>query len=408
MSKVLETVEKKIDDVTSKVEKIDKALSKVDHSRGLLPATPIDHKEEGKYAQKSFGHFLAAVRDAERNPEIHKSLATTIDKGWQRTKSLGDLVTKSASGMNEAVDSDGGFLVPPTFSQNIFMRLYENDLLKRTDQYTVTSNNMTFPAIDETSRADGSRYGGVRAYWADEAGQGTASKPKFNHLVMKLRKLFALGYMTEELLSDSPMLADNYLTKMFAGEIEFKVGDALINGDGASMPLGILNSPAKITVAKDGGQKATSLSPFNIANMWNRMWAPSRKNAVWLINQDVEPALDLLVLPTGTSGVTTYMPTQGQSTEGYSTIKGRPVIVTEFNQTLGTEGDIILWDPTQYVTITKGAPDTAMSMHLRFDYQENAYRTTFRIDGNCWWKKALTPKNGSNTYSPIITLAARS
>ena len=30
-------------------------------------------------------------------------------------------------------------------------------------------NNATLPAIDEASRADGSRWGGVLSYWDDEA-----------------------------------------------------------------------------------------------------------------------------------------------------------------------------------------------------------------------------------------------
>lgn len=397
----------KVDGLVTKITAVEKKLNEPDWGKGRTPATPIDHKEAGKYGFKSFGNFLEQVKASERNHEVKKSLEEQVDKGWNVTKSFGGMVTKASQGLNESVDSEGGFLVPPTFSQSIFERVYENDLLSRTDKYTVTGKEMIFPAIDETSRANGSRFGGVLAYWRDEANTVTATKPKFRNFKLSLKSLMALGYVTEELLADSAVTMDSYLTKQFAGEIEFKVGDAVINGDGSGMPRGILNHPATVQVAKETGQAAATITPQNIWKMWQRMWAPSRKNAVWLYNQDCEHQFYGMKLDIGTGGAPVYMPPGGLSESPYATLMGRPMIPIEFAQTLGTAGDIMLADFSQYATITKGAPDTQMSMHLRFDYAEMAYRTIFRIDGDCWWSAALTPFKGSNTLSPFVKLATR-
>ena len=43
-----------------------------------------------------------------------------------------------------------------------------------------------------------------------------------------------------------------------------------------------------------------------------------------------------------------------------------------------------------------------------FDSDQMAYRVTYRLDAQPWWVAALTPYKGSNTQSPVVTLATRS
>jgi HK97 family phage major capsid protein len=308
------------------------------------------------------------------------------------------------------VGSDGGFLVPPQFSNKLFERVYQdNDLLRRTDQYTVGGNSMVFPRNAETSRATGSRWGGVRAYWLGEGSQGTRSAPTFGKLTMNLHKLMCLGVATEELLNDSGTALEQYLFRVFSDEITFLVGDSLINGTGAGQPLGVLNSGCLVSVAKEAGQAAATLNTQNIVKMWARMWAPSRSSAVWLINQDVEPSLHTMTLGIGTAGIATYMPPGGLSQSPYATLLGRPVMPTEFNATLGTQGDIILADLSQMCSLTKGGGMmNATSIHFYFDTDQQAFRVTFRLDAQPWWASALTPFKGTATQSCFVALDTRS
>jgi len=89
---------------------------------------------------------------------------------------------------------------------------------------------------------------------------------------------------------------------------------------------------------------------------------------------------------------------------------GRPLILTEKAQALGTQGDIGLADFSQYYIGQKagGGLKTATSIHLRFDYDEVAFRFVMRYDGQPGWLSALTPRRGSNTLSPFVVLATRS
>jgi hypothetical protein len=47
------------------------------------------------------------------------------------------------------------------------------------------------------------------------------------------------------------------------------------------------------------------------------------------------------------------------------------------------------------------------SIHVAFLTGEQAFRWQLRHDGQPFWKKPLTPKNGTNTLSPFVALATR-
>lgn len=315
----------------------------------------------------------------------------------------------AATGMSQGTGSDGGFLVPPEFSTTIYDGVMgaSESLIGMTDNYTVTGESLTFPANAETDRATGSRWGGVRGYWISEAAQITSSKPKLRQVKIEPQQLAVLVYATDKLLRNGPAAAQ-YLTRAARDEINFLLGDSIINGDGAGKPVGIVGHASVVSVAKEAGQAATTLVKANIDKMWSRCLAKARARAVWIINQDVEPQLEALSADVGTGGVPVYLPAGGITETPNARLKGRPVIVSEYAATLGTVGDIILADMSSYLTGTRGGVQEAMSMHLRFDYAETAFRFMFEADGQPWLASAITPFKGTaNTLSPLVTLATR-
>ncbi|HEY4712374.1 MAG TPA: phage major capsid protein, partial [Dehalococcoidia bacterium] len=98
-------------------------------------------------------------------------------------------------------------------------------------------------------------------------------------------------------------------------------------------------------------------------------------------------------------------PAGGLSSAPYGTLFGKPVIPCEQAATLGTAGDIILADLSQYLMIDKGSLQSASSIHVKFTTDETAFRFTYRCDGQPLWKTVLTPYKGTgNTQSPFIVL----
>lgn len=376
------------------------AITDTEGAFGTVAAEARDVTLEKSFGFKSYSHFLHEVRQCP-----NKMTPTE----FMRKQFESETVKKAATGMGELIGSDGGFLVPPQFSNKIFERVYaEQNLLTKTDQYTSSSNTMIFPRNAETSRATGSRWGGVRAYWVQEGSAGTISAPTFGQLRLQLNKLMCLARVTEELIKDASTSLESYLTRVFSLEIGFAANNALYRGTGAGQPLGLLNAPCAVTVSKESGQLAATIVPANIAKMWARRFALGPTGSyMWLINQDVLPQLYLMTLGIGTAGVTTFMPPGGLSGAPYSTLMGAPIMEIEFASTLGTVGDIALVDLSQVVSITQGM-QSMTSLHVYFTTEEQAFRTSFRLDAAPWQASALTPFQGTNTQSPIVLLETRS
>ena len=314
------------------------------------------------------------------------------------------LTTRAASGLNESNPTDGGFLVQQDFVADILKRTYETGILAsrvRKIPISSNSNGLKIKAVDEDSRANGSRWGGVQTYWENEADQIAASKPKFRTMDLSLKKLTGVCYATDELLQDASAL-EAVLKEAFAEEFGFKIDDAILNGNGAGEPLGILKSGSLVAIPKESGQ-TDKITVTNLFTMWSRLWARSRANSVWYINQELEPFLNNLNM--GDKPV--YLPAGGLSEKPYATLFGRPVLPLEQCNAAGELGDIILADLSQYLLIDKGGINQATSVHVRFLYDEQVFRFIYRVDGQPVWSKPLTPFKGSATVSPFLALAKR-
>jgi len=313
---------------------------------------------------------------------------------------------KTASGLSEL--AEGAFLLQPEFTEEIFRVAFDSgQILSRVKKIPTSKYSVKYPVLNETSRVDGSRWGGIQAFWEAEAGQKTPSKPTFDYIQLELKKLIGLCYMTDEMREDLPLL-ENIIGELFTNEFTFQLEEAIFNGTGSGKPLGILNAPALVAVAKETSQTDTASVIYeNIVNVWSRMYARSRMNAVWFINQDVEPQLFKMYLSAGSNSIPVYLPANGASGTPYATLMGRPVIPTEHNPTMGTKGDVLLADLSQYATIDMGSIKTDVSIHVRFVYDETAFRFVYRFDGQPLWKAPMTPAKGSNTISPFVAIANR-
>ena len=144
--------------------------------------------------------------------------------------------------------------------------------------------------------------------------------------------------------------------------------------------------------------------------MWSQMWARSRANAVWFINQDIEPQLIPLTLgaPSLAQILLYTAPGINGNPGPYGTMFGRPVIPVEQASTLGAQGDITLCDMTQYILAQRSDVRADASIHVAFLTGEQAFRFMLRLDGQPTWKKPLTPYQGSALKSPFVALATRS
>lgn len=367
---------------------------------------PPDYKPFGLY--KTFGDFLkkgVITHNREKNGKnpVH------ADEMFREFNS----VAKTLQGLGESAGDVGGFSVLPEFAPQIHDRVYDNNLMTHTDQYTVSGNRMTFPRTAETSRATGSRAGGLQAYWTGEAGTITQSNPKLAETELRLKKLCVVVYLTNELIEDNAYALQQWVTRKVSQELTFMIGNSIVNGSGAGQPLGYMNSGACLQVTKDTSQVAGTITPTNIVNMYaRRLNSTNPSGWCWLMHQTAEAALALMYIATGTAvGALVYLPPGGFSQSPYSTLYGMPVIPIEFAPTLGDHGDIALVNLDEYVTISKGGVTEATSTEVEFLTDQLAIRFTMRLDGRPYDETVITPfqagATAAPTQSPFIIIADR-
>lgn len=339
-----------------------------------------DRELEGKPFSK--GEFFRAVKNAAMYP-------SQIDKR---------LLPLKSNGLNEAIPSQGGFLVTPDIAAGIQQNMWGvGSVLSLFSPITVSGNGLTINAIDETSRANGSRMGGVLGYWLEEGGTKTATKPKFRQVELKLKKVIAACYATDELLEDATAL-ESWINNNVPIELRFNVEQAIVNGNGVGKPLGMLQSPALVQAVRTDASEIDSL---DISRMWSLRY-PGVNDYVWLTNANTAPQLFNMTL----GNYPVYLPPGGFSGAMYGSIFGRPVIETEYNPGLGTLGDIMLVSPSQYALITKGGVDSASSIHVQFMTDETTFRFVYRVDGEPTWASSVTAFASTDSISPFVALAA--
>jgi HK97 family phage major capsid protein len=86
-------------------------------------------------------------------------------------------------------------------------------------------------------------------------------------------------------------------------------------------------------------------------------------------------------------------------------ILGRPLFVSEKVPTLGTRGDIGLYDFSHYLIGDRQIVQASSSPHFKFSSDKTAYKILERVDGRPWVTTALTPRNNGSTLSPYVTVA---
>jgi HK97 family phage major capsid protein len=298
----------------------------------------------------------------------------------------------------------GGFLIAPAFRPELLSVPAEADpTAGLTMDIPMGSPILTIPARVDKDHSS-SVSGGTTVTRRPEAVAATSSRAEFEQIKLEAVGLFGLTYVSEELLRRSSVSIAAILQRGFDDEFRAKLLHEKIQGTGAGEFEGILNAACKVSVAKEGAQAADTINGTNITKMRARTWMYSR--AIWLANHDTYNQLVAAHIA-GTNGdIFVFHP--GNGTDVPDTLLGRPIFFTEFCKTLGDEGDLISFVPSEYLVGTEvDGSGQSESMHVRFAEHERAFKFWVNNDGAPWWRSALTPQNSTATLSPCVTLAER-
>ena len=314
-------------------------------------------------------------------------------------------IAKIRNDYSSVVGADGGFLVPEVLRSELLKMSLETAIVRpRSRVIPMESASVPFPMIRDTTHA-ANVYGGLVGYWTPESGALTESQASFGQVKLEARKLTTYCEVPNELIADSAISFEAFINTAMPEALAYFEDVAFLTGSGAGEPLGFLNGGAVVSVAKETGQLADTILWENIVKVYARMLPQSLGRAVFVANIDTFPQLALMSLAVGTGGSAIWL--NNGVVGPPMTILGRPVLFTEKVPTLGDAGDLIFVDFGYYLIGDRQAMSASSSPHFKFQNDQIAYRVIERVDGRPWMDTALTPRNGTNTLSPIVQIAAR-
>lgn len=405
-------VEKTIESSLKKT--IDGLSEKLEKGVPFIHVNNADDKELRGFQNE--GQFLKCVYETAAAVKDGRRPNSDIVGGEQYF----DYLEKAPSGQNVSNDVEGGFLVPDVMQNRIWDNMEENpaSFLPKTDRYETVGNSTKIRKMNEVSRKVGSGmlHAGIQVTWLDEADQIQATKGTVGKDTLELHKLGAVVYFTEEQLEDAPMTWNNRIKRLVPEAIMFEVNYQFLHGTGVGKPKGLLKEDSLIVIptgARNGAAQSNhTLLHWNLSQMYWRNW--NRAGAMWLCHPDTAQQMEFVYFDDDTTNKRpVYSPVnRGLVTSGAELFVGpygQSMLVHEMCQDFATKGDIFNVDWSQYASLTKvgGGVKTASSIHVRFLFEETAFRFTFRVGGKSLWTTPKEDLHGDTTRSPVTTLASR-
>lgn len=350
-------------------------------STGAHPITGrqvnLGHAHHG--FEKGFGEYLIKVRDA--------------SMGRTDPRLLVNAVTTWAG---ESVGADGGFALPPAFTQGIMSLVAaEDSFIRALNPFPTQSDIITVPKDEDAPWSTTA----ITAAKTSEGTAITASKPVVNQLKVPLYGIKALVHVDEKSLRDMTFLAA-YVERKMGEKIRYRVENYVLNGTGENEPLGILKAPGLNTLTKNDST-TTSFGPTDLMNL-DALTIGMGGN-FWIAHHTA--LAPMRVVKSGTGGYPLYTMDFRNSPNGG--LLGAPIYRSAMAQTFGTAGDLIRVNADGYFLAFEAAgAQNASTIAFAFDQNLQSFRSTLYMGGAPTLNSTVTLPDGSTKVSNLTVLSS--
>lgn len=233
-------------------------------------------------------------------------------------------------------DSEGGFLVPDEYENQLVQALQEANVLRNLCNVINTSHgDRKIPVV----ASHGS------AAWMDEEGAFNESDDAFTQVTLSAYKLGTMLKVSDELLNDSYFDLEAYIAAEFARRIGAAEEEGFITGNGISKPTGLLNATGGASLGVTAAS-ATAITMDEVLDLYHSLKSAYRKSATFLVNDATVKAIRKLK---DGQGQYLWQPSVQAGTP--DTILNRPVISTQFMPTAEAGAKTILFGDFKYYWI---------------------------------------------------------
>jgi len=406
--------------ISPELEALDKEIATLTKLREQMRTAPaVKDLNEPTEEQKKIFHRVEVKDNFEDDPKRgfkdHAEYFAAVMNSYrfgrtdQRLKALEVRnvpavgATAGSDEQNTLADPYGGYSVPPSFLASLKMAgLEEGSFIGMATQIPMQTLEVQIPAKVDKNHSS-SVSGGLTVSRHADTESITSSRMEIEKIHLRAHELVGLTYASELLLRSSPLSWIALIQQGFQDEFNAKLINEMLNGTGVGEFLGILNSPALISVAESGSQTTDTIIGANIVEMRSRAWRYGQ--CVWVANPDTIPQLAECRLPGDNSDVFLFQP--GRGIDVPDTLMGRPIYFSDYCQSIGAVGDIFCVNWNEYLIGTLHGMLSAESIHVRFENNERTFKFWMANGGMPWWRSALTPAVSSTTRGPYVALAER-
>lgn len=250
-------------------------------------------------------------------------------------------------------DSAGGFGVPVLIDPTILITSGAADVPVLRVARIETITNDEWKGVSSAAAAWS---------WDGEAGEVSDDMTTLAQPNVVAHKAQAFIPYSIEVGQDYPNFAAEMARLLDQGYIDL-MASATITGSGSNAPFGIFtaldaNTNVEVVVTTDG-----AFGAVDIDKVWALLPERYRRNAVWLMNVDVENEIRAFGSGTATSRFTV-----DQTREGISLLNGKPVLLSDsaptFTGTTGASNLLVVGDFSNYLVAQRAGMNIELVPHL--------------------------------------------
>jgi len=233
-------------------------------------------------------------------------------------------------------DSEGGFLVPDEYENQLVQALQEANVLRNLCNVINTSHgDRKIPVVASQGSAT----------WMDEEAAFTESDDAFTQVTLSAYKLGTMLKVSDELLNDSYFDLEAYIAAEFARRIGAAEEEAFLTGNGSSKPTGLLHTTGGASLGVTAAS-ATAITIDEVLDLYHSLKSAYRKNATFLVNDATIKAIRKLK---DGQGQYLWQPSVQAGTP--DTILNRPVATSQYMPTAAAGEKTILFGDFKYYWI---------------------------------------------------------
>lgn len=376
--------EANIDQLTARIERAEKLEAMeagLDESLGSLAARhPGANAPGAKREFESLGEFMHAVRFAPNDARLSYGENPAM---------------RSEHRMDDG--ASGGFAVPTQFRSEILQVDALSAVVRPRARVMPAGSppdaELTMPALDQSPSQN--IHGGVAVSWIGEGGAKPETNAKLREIKLKPYEVAGHIVVTDKLLRNWAA-SSAFLSGLLRGAITSSEDTAFLQGNGVAKPLGVINAAGTVAVTRAG---AGDIAYEDVLAMDESLLAGAI-GAVWLVTKRAKTKLRQMEDTEG------HLIWQESARSGEpASLLGYPVVVSDRIPTLGSRGDIGLYDFSNYLIKDGSGPFVSSSEHVHFTDNKTVIKVFWNVDGQPWLNGPITRENGDE-QSPFVVLAA--